>query len=353
MSDVLSPFRQVHKRRAAEHVAEQIRDQILAGHFVAGRRLPPERELAHTFGVNRTTLREALRSLEQQRLLDIHHGDGATVLDVRVNAGLEVLAHLVRVDGQLDFQLLADILEARRIVGVELARLAALRSQEPDFARLEDVLDDLSDPAIGAERFQELDWAFFEALAQAARNRVFILVLNTVRPIYLENRDLFLPLYQNREPVLTLHRRLVERLRYRDPAGAVATMEEFLDLALPRFLPEEEFEVDDESARLPGADAAPSESGQPGQASVHPTGIAAGDVMTLRAPDSAHEGPAEDVRPRHRAAGSSSDASRPAARHSSQESEQPNRNVSQASGSRQSAYRPVAPSAEPWLERNN
>lgn len=352
MSDVLSPFRPVHKRRAAEHVAEQIRDHILAGHFLAGRRLPPERELAHTFGVNRTTLREALRSLEQQRLLDIHHGDGATVLDVRVNAGLELLAHLVRVDGRLDFQLLADILEARRIVGVELARLAALRSEEPDLARLDDTLNDLADPAIDAERFQELDWAFFEALAQAARNRVLILVLNTVRPIYLENRDLFLALYQNREPVLTLHRRLIERLRYRDPAGAVATMGEFLDLALPRFLSEEASELDERSVRAPSLETPFSESGQPEMASPNPAAVLASDAMALTAPDSAHGGSAQQPLAQA-AAGQPVDARRSAARPSSGESEQPPLNVSQAHGSRQSAYRPVAPSAEPWLERNN
>jgi GntR family transcriptional regulator, transcriptional repressor for pyruvate dehydrogenase complex len=324
----------VQKRRAAEHVAEQIREQILAGRFPPGRRLPPERELAGSFGVNRTTLREALRTLEQQRLLDIHHGDGATVLDVRFNAGLELLAHLVRVDGKLDLQLLVDILEARRFVGIELARLAALRAEEPDLGRLEDVLEDLSDPGIGVERFQELDWSFFEALAQAARNRVLILILNTVRPIYLENRDLFLPMYEAREPVIALHRRLLERLRYRDPAGAVATIGQFLDLAMPGLLPA------DRDADEVGASGAKTER--------HSADSLSSAGVDLEIPVEAHKGVAVSQRSEEPSEQSSQASATPRV------PQEPQRGAQQASGPRPSAnVRVVAPSAEPWLERNN
>jgi fatty acid metabolism transcriptional regulator FadR len=235
MADSPLPFKPVHKRRAAEQVAEQIREQILGGTFQPGQRLPPERDLAAFFGVNRTTLREALRSLEQQRLLDIHHGDGATVLDVQLHAGLDLLAYLVKLDGQLDLSILTEILEARRAFGLELARLAALRATEEDLQNLDRLLGQMAEPELQDERVQDLDWSFFEALARAAHNRVFSLILNTIRPIYMEHRVLFAPLYRGRGPILRLHRALLDHLHHKDASAAIGTMVQFLDLALPSF----------------------------------------------------------------------------------------------------------------------
>jgi GntR family transcriptional regulator, transcriptional repressor for pyruvate dehydrogenase complex len=253
MAETPHPFKPVHKRRAAEQVAEQIREQILGGAFQPGQRLPPERDLAAFFGVNRTTLREALRSLEQQRLLDIHHGDGATVLDVKLHAGLDLLAYLVKVDGQLDLSILSEILEARRAFGLELARLAALRATEDDLAQLERILDQLAAPEVSIERVQDLDWSFFEALARAAHNRVFSLILNTIRPIYMEHRSLFVPLYRGPEPILRLHRALLGHLRRHDAQAAAGTVVQFLDLAFPSF---------DAPAELPAAHPMPEETPQ-------------------------------------------------------------------------------------------
>jgi GntR family transcriptional regulator, transcriptional repressor for pyruvate dehydrogenase complex len=235
MPGSIPPFKPVPRRRMAEDVAEQLRERILAGAFQPGQRLPGERELAESFGVNRTTVREALRALEQQRLLEIHHGDGAMVLDVQVSAGLDLLAYLVRIDGQLDLSLLGDILEARRIYGVELARLAALRASEGDLETLELYLGMMRSQKKDIGRFQELDWAFFETLARAAHNRVLLLILNTVRPIYLQHQELFAPLYRDRAGIVRLHAQLLKRLRAGDAEGAAEIMGRFLDLGLLSF----------------------------------------------------------------------------------------------------------------------
>ena len=62
--------KQAVTRKAHEVVADQIRQQIVEGVLVEGQRLPPEDDLTVQFGVARTTLREALRVLESQGLLD-------------------------------------------------------------------------------------------------------------------------------------------------------------------------------------------------------------------------------------------------------------------------------------------
>ena len=67
-------FRAPARRRLHEDVAEQLRDAILDGRFAAGRKLPPERELAQEFGVNRTSVREALKVLEGLGLVTVRQG---------------------------------------------------------------------------------------------------------------------------------------------------------------------------------------------------------------------------------------------------------------------------------------
>ncbi len=74
-----------------------LRQAILDGHFTAGDRLPPERELAETLGVSRLTLRAALATLSSAGLLSVRHGSGYVVRDFRDTGGSDLLPGLVEV----------------------------------------------------------------------------------------------------------------------------------------------------------------------------------------------------------------------------------------------------------------
>src|SRR5437867_10977928 len=102
------PFRAPARRRLHEDVAEQLRDAILDGRFRAGQKLPPERELADEFRVNRTSIREAIKVLEGLGLVSVRQGDGATVQPL-IDASLEVLAPMVFHGGRFDTQLLQEL----------------------------------------------------------------------------------------------------------------------------------------------------------------------------------------------------------------------------------------------------
>ena len=110
MDDRAEPARRARsgrppRRRLHEEVAEQLRDAILDGRFAAGAKLPPERELAAEFQVNRTSVREAIKVLEGLGLVSVRQGDGATVRPL-VDASLDVLGPMIfhggRVDATLD-----------------------------------------------------------------------------------------------------------------------------------------------------------------------------------------------------------------------------------------------------------
>jgi GntR family transcriptional repressor for pyruvate dehydrogenase complex len=116
----------------------ELRSQILSGALPAGGRLPPERELAASFETNRNTLREAIRKLEQQRLVRVRHGQGVTVLDFRRSATIEVLEPFLLhgANPEEKVQCIADLLAARTQVLEYAMALSIERATEDDVAGL-------------------------------------------------------------------------------------------------------------------------------------------------------------------------------------------------------------------------
>src|SRR5215813_8731655 len=122
MADVV-PFRAPARRRLHEDVAEQLRDAILDGRFAAGTKLPPERDLAVEFRVNRTSVREAIKVLEGLGLVTVRQGDGATVRPL-VDASLDVLGPMMLHGGRVDLDLVGEMAEVVRPLLLEMGRLA-------------------------------------------------------------------------------------------------------------------------------------------------------------------------------------------------------------------------------------
>src|SRR2546430_17659508 len=104
-------LRPVGKQRVAEEIVEQLRGLILKGSYTPGQKLPPERRLAEELGVNRASLREAIKSLEQMGLVKTRQGDGTRVLDFMQTAGVELGSHLIPNDCKAKMGVLSDVLE--------------------------------------------------------------------------------------------------------------------------------------------------------------------------------------------------------------------------------------------------
>src|SRR6476660_2284630 len=122
----------VSRLSVPDQVFEQLREAILSGVYGPGERLPPQRALAAELEVNMASVREALKRLAQLRLVEVRHGDATRVLDWRRSGGLEALA----LHAGADDQLLGDLFEARRLLLVEAARLAAARRSDEQAAEL-------------------------------------------------------------------------------------------------------------------------------------------------------------------------------------------------------------------------
>ena len=90
--------RSTENRGSPERLADVLLARVFRGEYPAGSRLPPERQLAAELGVDRTTLRMALKQLQRMNLLVARQGSGIEVLDYREHGGLEVLAAIFALD---------------------------------------------------------------------------------------------------------------------------------------------------------------------------------------------------------------------------------------------------------------
>jgi DNA-binding FadR family transcriptional regulator len=155
-------------RRASlvDQVIEQLRGEITGGGWPVGAKIPPEPVLSETLGVGRNTVREAVRALTHAGLLESRQGDGTYVRATSELSGA--------VRRRLETAELVEILEVRRGLEVEAARLAAARRTDADIAAIAVALArrDAAWAAGEHSAFVEADLAFHTAVVDATHNRV-------------------------------------------------------------------------------------------------------------------------------------------------------------------------------------
>jgi len=212
--------------RVAQEVTGQLREMILSGSYRAGEKLPPERKLAETLGINRATLREALKTLEHAGLVRSRQGDGTRVLDFVQTAGLDLLRHLIPLREATRRSLLRDVLEFRQIIGREVARLAAERARPEHLERLREIA---ARPAEGAEEALLQDLDFYTELARTTENLVFALLLNTVRGTVRSFSSFFADFNPAVDEVRTHHLEVIEALAEGDAERASLASDRHLE----------------------------------------------------------------------------------------------------------------------------
>ncbi|HSJ99124.1 MAG TPA: GntR family transcriptional regulator [Myxococcota bacterium] len=181
----------VRRQSLSDAVFEQLRDQIVRGERVPGSALPAERALCEALGVNRGAVREALRRLEQARLVAVRQGGISRVLDYRESAGLELLgALLVDAGGRFDPDVVRGILEMRSALGPDVARLAALRGGAACAEALERRIAALAAADGDLAALQEAASGFWSQLVEGADNVAYRLAYNAMNETYDRCREL-------------------------------------------------------------------------------------------------------------------------------------------------------------------
>jgi GntR family transcriptional regulator, transcriptional repressor for pyruvate dehydrogenase complex len=222
-TETLAAIGPVARLSVVDAVSDRLRNEILAGRIAAGSRLPSERELSLALGVNRLTLRAALARLEALGLVATRHGSGTEVVSWRDRAGLDalpmVLSSLDR-DEPAFLQLLASLLEIRRVLVSEGVALAAERHTEDDIAQMRAIAAEQKNNLPDPMAFARGDLALQRVIVRAARNVGLELILNSFTALPDEHPDLIAELYDRREDSLPFYDVLVELVRARDGEAA-------------------------------------------------------------------------------------------------------------------------------------
>jgi len=184
-------LRPVARQSLSDAVFVQLRDQILSGALAPGWLLPAERVLCEELGVNRGAVREALRRLEQARLVSVRHGGSSRVLDFRTSAGMDLLVELLRSGaGELGAPVVRGIVEMRSALGPDVARLAAQRRAPDVPAALHAIVRAMRGAERDLTRLQPLSHAFWTELVAASGNLAYQLAFNTLREVYESSWEL-------------------------------------------------------------------------------------------------------------------------------------------------------------------
>jgi GntR family transcriptional repressor for pyruvate dehydrogenase complex len=168
-------FNSLHLEREKLHnqIADRVEEMIANKQLQPGTQLPSERELAKSIGVNRATIREAIRVLEQRGLVQMRSGSGTYVTDVSSSTVKDSLERYFAF-GSCSHE---DLIKLREILEPEIAALAADRATAAEVERLRELVEEI-DVAFKEDvaRYAASDAEFHETLAKATHNALIIAI---------------------------------------------------------------------------------------------------------------------------------------------------------------------------------
>ncbi len=217
-------FARIERAPAYRLVYDAIEKQIYAGKLRVGDPLPAETTLAEQFGVNRSTVREGIRLLEQSGLVE---REGAKRPRIAVPHYLELASSASRalVLASITFR---ELWEASALIEPMMAEIAADNIRDGDLDRLKENIRRMEEAVrlieakevYNVDDFVGLDREFHEILAHVSGNRVLILAHEPITKLFIPAGRIILPRLQTWRRVLDAHRFIHERLAARDRAGA-------------------------------------------------------------------------------------------------------------------------------------
>jgi GntR family transcriptional repressor for pyruvate dehydrogenase complex len=224
--DTLKPVR---RARVKQQVFEQLRDGIVRGSWLAGTRLPSEKELVAKLGCSRISIREALHMLASLGLVETRHGGGTFV---RPYSGEVLLSPLLPMI-VLERTDILHVLEYRRIVEPGCMALAVARADEADVIELERAYSSLKASTKDLGSFARADLEFHLALARASKNPVLVKVNSVILDVLSASWEEIVRALGTRDG-LHYHRRILQALKARDAVAAVALMQEHVTRTIDR-----------------------------------------------------------------------------------------------------------------------
>ncbi|MGW8194208.1 MAG: FadR/GntR family transcriptional regulator [Desulforhopalus sp.] len=215
----------IKPKRISDQIFEQIRELIYKGEFKPGQQILPERELAKSMAVSRTSVRNAINKLVTMGLLEHRQGQGTFVSSPETREGNPLAAAMTTDEATLD-----DLLEVRMGLECNAAKLAAQRATDSDIAALLKSLEEMEEDLATTDKIETgPDTAFHMAVAFSTKNPVIIhLMRNFYDFLFVGIKQNLTHMYMDRlalEAVIGHHRAVFEAIRRRAPQEAHDAMQ--------------------------------------------------------------------------------------------------------------------------------
>jgi len=210
-------------------VAEQIQQLILSRDLKPGDRLPTERELGKTFKVSRTVIREATRALEARGLVESQVGSGTYIRAVKVEDVTNSIGMYLTTQGKnFTFD---SLMEVRRVLEIQVVKLAAERATQEDIEKLESILGNMYKSTVNIDAFSKWDLEFHITLAKTCGNPLFNVMLEPLTEALFELIWTGTSVPGAAQEACQYHRDILDCVKKKDSEGAVKVMRAHLDQA--------------------------------------------------------------------------------------------------------------------------
>jgi GntR family transcriptional repressor for pyruvate dehydrogenase complex len=210
-------YKVVQTLRLFEQIVQQIEDSIVKGDLKGGAQLPAERDLAQQFGVSRTAVREAMKTLREKGLVEAYPGRGTFVTNGTARSMRQTLDRVVR-SGPSEGAV--HLVEVREILEPEIAALAARRADEEARTAMRESIAVMDAARLDPEAFIEGDLDFHLALAEAAGNPLILSLIDSIVGLLREQRMRTYYIDGGPERGQYHHKRILDAIEHRDPQGA-------------------------------------------------------------------------------------------------------------------------------------
>ena len=168
----------------SDQVIAQLLGMVKAGNLKAGDRLPPERDLAESFGVSRPTIREAVRALAALGVLTTRQGGGIRVSNLRAETLLGPLQFFL----SLEETSIDELYDARQLIEGGIAHRAASAATAEDIAYLRDLISQQKDVVDDPQVYRKLDSDFHQHIHLLAANPFLTRAASSLNILGLEFR---------------------------------------------------------------------------------------------------------------------------------------------------------------------
>jgi GntR family transcriptional regulator, transcriptional repressor for pyruvate dehydrogenase complex len=219
-----SDFAAVRRDKVYEGVARQI-ERLILKKLQPGDKLPSERDLAEILAVSRSSIRDAIRSLELMGMVEPRQGAGTIVREISSDSLVNPLANARKRKEEL----LGELLDFRMMLEPPLAARAAARVSPAEIAEMQEILDRQEEKLARGESTIAEDTEFHYAIALASGNSVVRKVLDTLMDLLRDSRERSLQVDGRPQKSLAGHRRILAAINRHDAEAAKVAMRRHIE----------------------------------------------------------------------------------------------------------------------------